>query len=296
VIGRGVADALGLIGSTAASQPTAIPRDDSCSTEDAVTGSLGGFSDERQWLTGTDPLALLNELYPMRSLGSVQPQTRPSRMYLLACARAQWTRLPNVFRALVALAEVYADSPRDQEWLRVAIAPIAAQLMHSDGEESDLIKAETDLSLLSAHGGESPVDILARLERRGQYVAATGLSTPPLAPSEWQGLTRLSFLPFEVNTPSYGWVPRKLHSLRLLREVYGHPYRFVPFRAAWRTSDVMTIARNMYESRDFSAMPILADALQDAGCDDDDILRHCRDAKQTHVRGCWVVDLVLNFK
>ena len=49
----------------------------------------------------------------------------------------------------------------------------------------------------------------------------------------------------------------------------------------------------MYESREFSAMPILADALQDAGCEDDAILTHCRDPKQIHVRGCWVVDLVL---
>jgi hypothetical protein len=49
----------------------------------------------------------------------------------------------------------------------------------------------------------------------------------------------------------------------------------------------------MYESRKFGAMPILADALQDAGCDSEDILHHCRDNDQLHVRGCWVVDLVL---
>jgi len=49
----------------------------------------------------------------------------------------------------------------------------------------------------------------------------------------------------------------------------------------------------MYESREFGAMPILADALQDAGCDNADILDHCRDTALTHVRGCWVVDLVL---
>ena len=55
----------------------------------------------------------------------------------------------------------------------------------------------------------------------------------------------------------------------------------------------MLLARTMYDSREFSAMPILADALQDAGCDNDDILAHCRDANQVHVRGCWVVDLVL---
>jgi len=49
----------------------------------------------------------------------------------------------------------------------------------------------------------------------------------------------------------------------------------------------------MYDSREFSAMPILADALQDAGCAEPAILDHCRDTKQVHVRGCWVVDLVL---
>jgi hypothetical protein len=55
----------------------------------------------------------------------------------------------------------------------------------------------------------------------------------------------------------------------------------------------MSLARQMYDSRDFGAMPILADALQDAGCDSDTLLNHLRDAKQTHVRGCWALDLVL---
>jgi hypothetical protein len=49
----------------------------------------------------------------------------------------------------------------------------------------------------------------------------------------------------------------------------------------------------MYESRDFSAMPILADALQDAGCENEDVLSHCRNTLLAHVRGCWVVDAVL---
>jgi len=55
----------------------------------------------------------------------------------------------------------------------------------------------------------------------------------------------------------------------------------------------VSLARGMYEGRDFSAMPILADALQDAGCENADVLSHCRDEKQTHVRGCWALDLVL---
>jgi hypothetical protein len=60
----------------------------------------------------------------------------------------------------------------------------------------------------------------------------------------------------------------------------------------WRTTTAFQLAQGMYDSRDFSAMPILADALQDAGCDIADILDHCR-GPGPHVRGCWVVDLVL---
>jgi hypothetical protein len=79
----------------------------------------------------------------------------------------------------------------------------------------------------------------------------------------------------------------------LLRDIFGNPFREVAFGKKWRTDTVLTLAKQMYESRDFGAMPILADALQDAGCDNEDILNHCRDANQIHARGCWVVDLVL---
>ncbi len=82
--------------------------------------------------------------------------------------------------------------------------------------------------------------------------------------------------------------------LRILRDIVGNPFRPVAFDPAWRTSTAVALARQMYESREFSAMPILADALQDAGCEDEAILMHCRDANQPHVRGCWVCDLVLS--
>ena len=77
-----------------------------------------------------------------------------------------------------------------------------------------------------------------------------------------------------------------------VRDIFGNPFRPVTFSPTWRTDTAVALARQMYESRDFSAMPILADALQDAGCDNDDILDHCR-GDGPHVRGCWVVDLVL---
>jgi len=78
-----------------------------------------------------------------------------------------------------------------------------------------------------------------------------------------------------------------------IRDIFGNPFRPVTFDAEWRTSTAIALAKHIYESRDFSAMPILADALQDAGCDNDDVLNHCRDPQQVHVRGCWVVDGIL---
>ncbi len=85
---------------------------------------------------------------------------------------------------------------------------------------------------------------------------------------------------------------QRVHS-SLLRDIFGNPFRPVTFPPSWRTDTTLSLARTMYDSRDFSPMPILADALQDAGCDNTDILDHCRSVNQPHVRGCWVVDLVL---
>jgi len=81
--------------------------------------------------------------------------------------------------------------------------------------------------------------------------------------------------------------------VQVLRDIFGNPFRPVTFDPNWRTSSAIALAQQMYDSRDFGAMPILADALQDAGRDNDDVLTHCRDEKVVHVRGCWVVDLVL---
>jgi hypothetical protein len=78
----------------------------------------------------------------------------------------------------------------------------------------------------------------------------------------------------------------------VFREVFGNPFRSIPFSSDWRTETALGLARQVYASRDFSTMPILADALQDAGCDNAAILDHCR-GPGPHVRGCWVVDLVI---
>ena len=79
----------------------------------------------------------------------------------------------------------------------------------------------------------------------------------------------------------------------MIHEVVGNPFRPVQVDPAWLTSDVVLLATGIYDDRAFDRMPILADALQDAGCDNDDILNHLRDPNATHVRGCWALDLIL---
>lgn len=78
----------------------------------------------------------------------------------------------------------------------------------------------------------------------------------------------------------------------LLREVFANPFRAATVVPAWLTTTSVGLARRMYDVRDFAALPVLADALEDAGCDDPGVLAHCR-GPGPHVRGCWVVDLVL---
>jgi hypothetical protein len=81
----------------------------------------------------------------------------------------------------------------------------------------------------------------------------------------------------------------------IIREIFGNPFRsfkVVPNWIAWNDGTVTRIAQAVYDERAFDRMPILADALEEAGCTDQDILAHCR-SSGGHVRGCWVMDLCL---
>jgi hypothetical protein len=86
---------------------------------------------------------------------------------------------------------------------------------------------------------------------------------------------------------------------RYLQELAGNPFRAFRFDPRWRTSTVLDLARTIRDDRAFDRMPILADALLDADCDEEAVLRHCRGTekhageKPQHLRGCWVLDLIL---
>jgi hypothetical protein len=106
-------------------------------------------------------------------------------------------------------------------------------------------------------------------------------------------------------------VPRRTQA-DFLRDIFGNPLRPMDtgwYRTAvypggahrinvpaanpsWQTRTVTSLARLAYDGQDFSLLPVLADALEDAGCENAFVLDHCR-SQGPHVRGCWVVDLVL---
>lgn len=107
---------------------------------------------ERFWLSCDDPLELLKALHPTRTLGSVRPQLRQSRLDLVARARQRWESLPRTCRVLVALAEAVADSPRAREPLRAGAA-VAAELMHSDALQDAGCEEEAILAHCRAPAG-----------------------------------------------------------------------------------------------------------------------------------------------
>jgi hypothetical protein len=85
----------------------------------------------------------------------------------------------------------------------------------------------------------------------------------------------------------------------LLRDIFGNLFRPVSINPVWLTSQVVSLASVAYEDRnlpsgelDTARLGVVADGLEDAGCDNADILGHLR-SPGPHVRGCWVLDLLL---
>ena len=79
---------------------------------------------------------------------------------------------------------------------------------------------------------------------------------------------------------------------RLLRDIFENPFRPVSISPAWQTQATKAVAQAIYDERRFEDLPILADALEEAGCANANLLAHCR-GPGPHVRGCWVVDALL---
>jgi hypothetical protein len=192
---------------------------------------------EREWLTASDPTAMLGEL-----AGRVSD--RKLRLFAAACSRRIWDRIDVLGQAAVEVAEAFADGRAGPEELRAA-------------------------RLACRAAGESAA----------WYAAA---SSPAVAARNAALSARAALGESEAAVQA-----------GLLRDVVGPiPFRAVRLDPAFRTTEVVAIAGRVYESREFGEMPSLANGLGRAGCTSDEFLAHCRSATG-HVRGCWVLDLVL---
>ncbi len=80
-----------------------------------------------------------------------------------------------------------------------------------------------------------------------------------------------------------------------VREIFGNPFRSGSVDPRWLSTDTINVAQAIYDDRSFDRLQILANRMQDRGCNYSDILEHCR-KPSTHARGCWVIDLVLGKK
>ena len=207
---------------------------------------------EEEWLACAQPEQIFRS---MQAGGSV----RKRRLFAVACCRLVFDWLiDNRSREAVNVAESFADG--------------VASFHQLDRAYDHAFRAQ------GVVGGEP-----AR--------AATRVALERLTDADLSDLSARIALSFGAQGGTEWCECRKLQA-DIVRDIFGNPFRPVTFSPDWCTGAAVALARTMYESRDFSAMPILADALQDAGCDEDTVLEHCRRPGE-HVRGCWVVDRVL---
>jgi hypothetical protein len=219
---------------------------------------------EEEWLTSGAPEALLAACWKPAS-------DRKKRLFGVACCRRVEHLLPDVrFKNAVRIAERFADGTSPPEALANAYRAAYALLPQYTRELYTRGTSEPDYR----YGGTA------------SCCNVSHESADTAQHTWWDAAQTLH----ETGTK---WHDELAAIARLIRDVFENPFRPVSFDPAWRTGTTVSLARGMYDSREFGAMPILADALQDAGCEEEAILMHCRDANQPHVRGCWVYDLVL---
>jgi hypothetical protein len=235
---------------------------------------------EADWLTSTDFAALAQ-------FAAERLSPRRQRLLAVAFCRAVPHLLdPELIDAL-ATVERYADGRRD-----VADMDRACQRCREIAMEA----YESYARQIDVGGAGGPENV-----RREIAWAVACAASPQITPADVGTRTAQAAVQARTGAELLNPVPsadftaanaeQALRMRAVVWEVAGNPFRPVDF-TPWRTDTAVSLAKQMYESREFGAMPILADALQDAGCDSDDVLSHCREPGE-HVRGCWVLDGVL---
>jgi hypothetical protein len=221
---------------------------------------------ESAWLSSTDTQAMLAFL---RRRGPVSD--RKLRLYACACCLSVWHLLADErSREAVRVSERFADG------------------LASDGDRAAASWAAEAvvLALNWRHRLEG------RLVGEVWVTVADSTSNPPTVDDDARRATRSSQWATYGGAQYVGLGNQLVQNPHLLRDIFGDPFRPVLIDPSWRTEAVVALARGIYEERAFERLPVLADALEDAGCDSADVLEHCR-GPNAHVRGCWLVDVLL---
>jgi hypothetical protein len=222
---------------------------------------------EAEWLSASEPYLLSSYLCNVLRLNRTRSGRRKFRLFGCGCCRRLW----DLFEAQPLCAAVVDTAERIAEGTiprtdgleiarRVAFLPL--------GREQSVVRAARSLVL----------ETIVNMAHHVSWYCAEARSLDP------------AFSDSAARDSSYQHELR--HAAHLVRCIFGNPFRPVTLDSAWRTAAVVQLAQGIYDERAFHRMPILADALEDAGCDNADVIAHCRDAGP-HARGCWVVDLVL---
>lgn len=212
---------------------------------------------EEEWLAASDPTPMLEFL-----IGKVTD--RKLRLLGVAVARGSWDRLEDErSRRAVEAAEQFADG-------LIGISELAALADDAWDVRDEMWDAGP-----------------ANCDDRLWLAQAAGLTASVF---EWNRRFNRPG-PFEEYPFS---LPSSAHC-GMLRDIFGNPFHPAALDPDWLTLDVIALAEGIYEDLAFDRMPILADALQDAGCEKNEILNHCREPGE-HVRGCWVIDLLTGRK
>lgn len=211
---------------------------------------------EQEWLQCSDPTPMLEFLRGKAS-------DRQLRLVGCACCRRVWHLLPNRrSRKALEASERFADGLITAEKLQFVRGDVrwAAKVASRKSDDTEGVK------WMIAH--------------------LTEPETHQVLFSLW-------------DAADLGGRERQLPlQCEFLRDIIGNPFQPVTMSPAWLTPSVLALAQASYDERqlptgllDNARLAILADALEDAGCDNADILNHCRQASE-HVRGCWLIDLL----
>jgi hypothetical protein len=225
---------------------------------------------EAEWLACADPEQMLAFLRGTAS-------DRKLRLFACSCCRRVWDLLTDpASRAAVEFSEAHADAGVRGRRGFPAVRRAAHLAFRAAQREAETAapeaRAVTGARMLAAY-------------------AVDALTAPVQAAAVANNLARAVRVQRGIALAA-GACPEQEQQAGLVREQFGNPFRRVAVELRWLSSDVLALARGIHADWAFDRLPILADALQDAGCDNEDILSHCR-GPGPHVRGCWVVDWVL---